>query len=403
MAEKTLSASRMVTDGPWQFTSPVVSRVSHRVSPPSKRTFVRDRAGAQVHQPYGIAFVTNQELTLAQRKSLVESARPNAVELYHLERIATVLDNPAMAEVRKQFLNVAYEEEPTAMLGGQGGSTPAAGGGGGGAIGSGSRGGDGGPGGRVIFAGGQGRAPGAGGGGAGALGENMQGGQGGGGGDLVHVEVGPEELHELRLAGFQRIDLRVGKGGESGEQGEDTIANFVTADGTILKSIVARGGRPGAAPKPLARSRDATVQDIDAGLRVTSVMLAECVQLRHGLLYLLGASWEHFQFPTVPFEAHWPLALTIDMGSLDLGSTLDFYVIVKDPTGFQVVTEPFSVSKGGGSLISRPNLLVSLSFTGSQTGVWTLEIISGGLTLSRLPIEIKGPQLISSHESSEEA
>ena len=68
--------------------------------------FVRDLAGAQVHQPYGIAFVTNQELTLAERKSLVESARPIAVELYHLERIATVLDSPAMAEVRKQFLNV---------------------------------------------------------------------------------------------------------------------------------------------------------------------------------------------------------------------------------------------------------------------------------------------------------
>ena len=130
-----------------------------------ERKFLDDVARAQQHAPHGVAFVTNQELTLAERKALTESAAPLAVDLYHLERVTAILDGPAMAEVRKQFLGVDYEERPLVELGGQGGSAPGAGGGGGGAVGSSARGGDGGPGGRLVFAGSPGLAPGSGGGG----------------------------------------------------------------------------------------------------------------------------------------------------------------------------------------------------------------------------------------------
>lgn len=353
--------------------------------------FSHDLHGACANQAEGIAFVTNQELRLAERKSLVELASSMTAEIYHLERLATILDSPAMASVRKQFLGIDYDEPPTITLGGQGGLAPGAGGGGGGAIGAGAHGGDGGPGGKFIFMGSPGRAPGAGGGGEGVVGDNSHGGQGGGGGDHVVVEIGSDELQELRAAGLERLDLRVGKGGEAGAPGEDSIVNFVAADGTVLRSIVARGGRPGSPAKRDLGARQATAIDIESGLHVSSVLLAECAQLRHGLLYLLGAGWENFEFPTMPFEANWPLCCTISMGRLDPGTLIEFHAVVRDPEGLQVAKEVFVASKGAGGQVSRPNVLVPLRFTGSRDGVWTISIVSGGATLAQLPVEVKAP------------
>ena len=69
-----------------------------------KKKFQGDCAGAVSSSASGIAFVTNQELTLAQREELRKLAEPLAVELFHLERLTAVLETPAMAKVREQFL-----------------------------------------------------------------------------------------------------------------------------------------------------------------------------------------------------------------------------------------------------------------------------------------------------------
>ena len=357
-----------------------------------EKKFRNDLAGVNVHETWGIAFVTNQELTLAQRKSFTEASAPLEAELYHLERITVILDSPEMAVTRKQFLDIDYEDAPSVNLGGQGGSAPGAGGGGGGAMGSGARGGDGGTGGRVIFEGNPGLAPGAGGGGGGALGDNRRGGHGGGGGDRVQVTIGPEELTQLKQAGFHHVEFRVGRGGRDGGPGEDTIANFVTEDGTVLKTILAKAGKPGTPVEEHLLGREVTSHEVELGLRVTAVILAECAQLKHGLLYLLGAGWENFQFPALPFEANWPLACTIDIGSAEPESDLIFHVTVKNPTGFQVLKKASSITRHTSGSVSRPNILIPIAFTGSQTGVWTIEIASGGIVFAKLPIEIVGPQ-----------
>ncbi|SDS07380.1 hypothetical protein [Opitutus sp. GAS368] len=356
-----------------------------------QKKFSADVASANAHSPCGIAFVTNQELTLGERKSLIESANPLVVGLYHLERITAILDSPPMGDVRKQFLGIESEERPEISLGGQGGLAPGAGGGGGGALGTGSKGGDGGPGGKIIIQGSSGLAPGAGGGGGGIVGDNKKAGAGGGGGDQVHLTIEPEEFDELRRAGFERAEIRVGKGGRDGGPGEDSIVNFVTADGRILKSIVARGGQPGGAGAQEISSRVATKSDIESGLRVTTLTLADCVHLKNGLHYLLGAGWDNYGFPTIPFMANWPLACSIDTGSIEPGSSLSLSVLVKDPTGFQVVEKPFTVICTKGP-VSRPNHVIPLSFTGSQAGVWSIEVVSGEIALGKLSIEIKGPK-----------
>jgi len=71
-----------------------------------KKKLQNDISVALKHEPYGIAFVTNQELMDSQRQELKEMAPPLKLEVFHLERITAILDSPSMAGVRKQFLGI---------------------------------------------------------------------------------------------------------------------------------------------------------------------------------------------------------------------------------------------------------------------------------------------------------
>jgi len=68
--------------------------------------FAADLTGATANAAQGFAFVTNQELRLAERKSLGAMTGDIELELYHLERITAILDQPPMAGVRQQFLGL---------------------------------------------------------------------------------------------------------------------------------------------------------------------------------------------------------------------------------------------------------------------------------------------------------
>jgi hypothetical protein len=212
-----------------------------------KKKFVDDLKGVRANLADGIAFVTNQEISLAQRRSLTDLASPELADLFHLERLTAILDQPEMAATRKQFLAIDSDDTAT-VLGGEGGKALGSGGGGGAAVGFGARGGDGGAGGNIQSRGRDGKALGAGGGGAGVIGEFAVGGGGGEGGEIVMVEILPDELQELRNLGLDRVSYRVGRGGEDNvgqENGEDTVIDFLRADGKILKSITAKGGKGG--------------------------------------------------------------------------------------------------------------------------------------------------------------
>jgi hypothetical protein len=70
-----------------------------------------DAAGVAANDAFGIAFVTNQELRLAERATLAEACAPAALELYHLERIASILDSPQSYGVRLEFLDIDMTKE----------------------------------------------------------------------------------------------------------------------------------------------------------------------------------------------------------------------------------------------------------------------------------------------------
>lgn len=70
--------------------------------------FLEDLKGVKANKLDAFAFVSNQELTLAERKILRELAHCQ-IEIFHLERITGILDKPEMHSVRKQFLRIDFE------------------------------------------------------------------------------------------------------------------------------------------------------------------------------------------------------------------------------------------------------------------------------------------------------
>jgi hypothetical protein len=96
-------------DGQWCLMAVYFPRGQENF-PTIRQKFLDDLSGVTANNADKMVFVTNQELKLAEREALKKAAEPVPVELYHLERITTILDKPEMAGVRKQFLGIDISE-----------------------------------------------------------------------------------------------------------------------------------------------------------------------------------------------------------------------------------------------------------------------------------------------------
>mgnify|MGYP006875304508 FL=1 len=76
-----------------------------------KNKFIHDLKGVKKNGANGIAFITNQELRLAERKDLSEIDTNVDVQIYHLERIASLLNSPQYYGVRMEFLDMEMNKE----------------------------------------------------------------------------------------------------------------------------------------------------------------------------------------------------------------------------------------------------------------------------------------------------
>lgn len=76
----------------------------------AKKKFLSDIRGVKLNDATGLAFVTNQELRLSERKSLRDIGETSA-ELYHLERVASLLDSPTGYGVRLEFLDIEMSKD----------------------------------------------------------------------------------------------------------------------------------------------------------------------------------------------------------------------------------------------------------------------------------------------------
>jgi hypothetical protein len=350
--------------------------------------FRSDVAGAKKSGADGIAFVTNQELTLGQREKLKSDAGTMVAVLFHLERLTTSLDEPSMAKVREQFLDIEANQAPTIQLGGSGGLAPGAGGGGGAALGGNATGGAGGVGGDItLLDGTPGQEPGGGGGGAGVIGEGAIGGEGGGGGEVVHGTIGPEEL-----SGVHHFQFHVGEGGKGGS-GEDTIFNLCAEDGTVLRQIRAKGGETGAPAYCPPPNRTPTQADLDAGLKVTSIFAAEFIRMRDGLWTVVDGGWDWIQVSSVPFQQSLPLFIEVGTGRIDPpGTNLQLNLVVVRPDGFESLRETQIITVADDAT-RRSRFAKAMTLSGSLGGIWHVHVRAGEEVLSDYIIEVRLPSV----------
>lgn len=76
-----------------------------------KDKFIDDFGGVTTNQASGFVFITNQELRLAERQELCEVDTSINIVIYHLERIATMLNTPVNYGVRLEFLDIEMTKE----------------------------------------------------------------------------------------------------------------------------------------------------------------------------------------------------------------------------------------------------------------------------------------------------
>lgn len=66
----------------------------------------QDFAGVTKNKVDGIVFFTNQHLTIGERAKIKKAGKSATVEIYHLERIASILNSPIGYGVRLEFLDI---------------------------------------------------------------------------------------------------------------------------------------------------------------------------------------------------------------------------------------------------------------------------------------------------------
>lgn len=76
-----------------------------------KKKYRHDLEGAYRNGAKGIAFITNQELSLMERKTLEETDETLDIRIYHLERIANILNMPKMYGIRLEYLEIEMTKE----------------------------------------------------------------------------------------------------------------------------------------------------------------------------------------------------------------------------------------------------------------------------------------------------
>lgn len=76
-----------------------------------KTKFENDLKGVARNEASGIVFVTNQEMNLSEREELVSTAGEAGIDIFHLERICSILNSPACYGMRLDFLDIEMTKE----------------------------------------------------------------------------------------------------------------------------------------------------------------------------------------------------------------------------------------------------------------------------------------------------
>lgn len=290
----------------------------------------------------------------------------------------------------------------TVSLGGEAGRAPGAGGGGGGAIGRNARGGRGGKGGAVVRIDGESPSveeltrlledlpahptPGAGATGSGAVGPGALAGDGGDGGDLLvgTIQVAPGDRFKVTVdAGGKPGRLP----GQHGTPGGDTVLIHETSDGAVKRVYRARGG---AAPKSGTFPDDwipISEDDLIDGFQVSTLIIANGVELRDGLLFVLGGGWTTYTVASLPLDAAWPIICRATWTRLSPGHTRGLHLCLSAPDGEEVSRLALDLPEPVGAEDSQTWIRV-IGAPLDREGIWRVSVQSGEYLLSAINISV---------------
>lgn len=283
-------------------------------------------------------------------------------------------------------------------LGGEGGRAPGSGGGGGGAFGPGARAGKGGKGGDIINLGDQfpdateilsddlkeaGRpAPGSGGSGADAVGPGAVGGDGGDGGDFLSAEIRTEK--------GDIFEIEVGEGGrgakfsgQHGQSGGDTVLVHKSEDGHIKRVYRAAGGKGARSGDLPSDWQPITEEDLRNGFQISTLLAANAIEFRDGLIFILGGGWSKYFVPVLPVDVAWPCVCKATWRSLETGVTRGLQLCLTDPSGREVSRIALELPDIGET---RKDITWVRTFSApiEQVGPWHISVTSGDLCLSEI-------------------
>ncbi len=96
-----------------KFVAAAYFPTTHQTFASIKAKFQNDLTGVPKNSVRGIVFFTNQPLTISERLELTALAKNDAesIELYHLERLRSVLDSPVGCGLRLEYLRIAMTSE----------------------------------------------------------------------------------------------------------------------------------------------------------------------------------------------------------------------------------------------------------------------------------------------------
>lgn len=326
-----------------------------------------------------------KRIGLYSKETLLKWQRQQLADFDALGRQGWSLRTEDIEKLNQNFNRVetAIGNHSVINLGGKGGSAPGAGGGGGGVLGSiNSRAGDGGTGGDVVILdGADATAPGAGGGGGGSIGDGAIASEGGGGGERVVTTIPVES--------FDSLEFQVGEGGKAGKAGGDTTIRLLK-DGKVVRTIKAKGGKagkPGRHGDLSSSARSLTIDDMNAGAHITSILLVDFFRFKNGLVTLLDAGWDAYRVASLPQLVEWPVYLAFSSIGLRAPTVISAEVRVRDPKRAIMSEHKILFAKLNSDVVGVPWAEV-FKFEVKTYGMHTVEVTSGDILVTALHINV---------------
>ncbi|MEH2216125.1 MAG: HNH endonuclease [Nostoc sp.] len=198
---------------------------------------------------------------------------------------------------------------------------------------------------------------------------------------------------------FHGAQLKAGGEGGShgGAGGEGGIINIVGVTPAGFHEPIDVHGREGQVPGggggggglATYRGRPADVDDLENGLQISAIFLANAIQVQ-GLFSVLGGGWAYYEVPSLPYNLQLNLLCVVETGTIPINTLLRIDYSVKDAEGHTALVSHYDLPISQTTAqIRRWSVPLFLSLKINCIGIWRIMVSSGSLPLASHDIEFR--------------